>query len=62
MSGIFMPYGIGNGREIELQVNATHIQWRYVGDLAWTDLAPLTAITGQDGADGNSLFYATQFV
>ncbi|WP_434793090.1 hypothetical protein TPDSL_22770 [Terrisporobacter petrolearius] len=27
-----------NGREIELQKSSTHIQWRYVGDSAWTNL------------------------
>lgn len=41
-----------DGREIELQVNATHIQWRYVGDPAWTDLIALTAITGPQGPAG----------
>lgn len=38
-----------DGRELELQANATHIQWRYVGDAAWTDLLPLSAITGPAG-------------
>lgn len=38
-----------DGREIELQTTATHIQWRYVGDAAWTDLVSLASITGDDG-------------
>jgi hypothetical protein len=39
-----------DGREIELQVNATHIQWRYVGDVSWTDLIALSELKGADGA------------
>lgn len=37
------------GREVELQTSLTHIQWRYVGDVSWTDLVPLTSITGPPG-------------
>ena len=37
------------GREVELRTTATHVQWRYVGDAAWTDLVPLASITGDDG-------------
>jgi hypothetical protein len=40
------------GREVELQASETHIQWRYAGDGAWTDLVALSAITGPAGADG----------
>ena len=40
-----------DGREIELQVTATHIQWRYVGG-SWTNLVALSAITGPTGATG----------
>jgi hypothetical protein len=36
------------GREVELQKSVTHVQWRYVGDVSWTDLVPLTDITGAD--------------
>jgi hypothetical protein len=43
-----------DGREVELQNNGTHIQWRYVGDVSWTDLVALSAITGAPGADGNT--------
>jgi hypothetical protein len=42
-----------DGRDIELQTSATHIQWRYVGDTAWTDLVALSAITGPAGQDGD---------
>lgn len=35
-----------NGREIELQKSATHIQWRYVGESVWKDLVALSDITG----------------
>lgn len=55
---ITLPAGGGtgadgdDGREVELQTSATHVQWRYVGDVAWTDLIALSAITGPAGADG----------
>lgn len=41
-----------DGREVEFQQSATHIQWRYVGDVLWTDLVALAAITGPTGATG----------
>jgi hypothetical protein len=41
-----------DGREIELQVTATYIQWRYVGDVSWTNLIALSSLKGADGADG----------
>ena len=41
-----------DGREIELQASLTHIQWRYVGDVSWTNLVALSAITGPTGATG----------
>lgn len=41
-----------DGREIELQTSATHVQWRYQGTVGWTDLIALTAITGAPGQDG----------
>ena len=43
-----------DGREVELQTSATHVQWRYDGDATWLDLIPLSIITGQDGSDGLS--------
>ena len=41
-----------DGREIELQNSGTAIQWRYVGDNAWTDLVQLSEITGPKGDPG----------
>lgn len=41
-----------DGREVEFQVNATHLQWRYVGELTWLDLVALTALTGPQGPAG----------
>ncbi len=41
-----------DGREVELQANATHIQWRYVGDVSWIDLIALSLLVGPAGADG----------
>lgn len=41
-----------DGREIELQKTATHIQWRYVGG-TWANLVALSDITGDDGAPGD---------
>ena len=41
-----------DGREVQLQTTATHVQWRYSGDAVWLDLIPLALITGQDGDDG----------
>jgi hypothetical protein len=41
-----------DGREVELQKSATHIQWRYVGDVSWTNLVLLTDIKGDTGATG----------
>lgn len=34
-----------NGREVELQANASDVQWRLVGDPTWIDLFPLTSLT-----------------
>lgn len=42
-----------DGRSVELQLSATHIQWRLVGNIPWLDLVPLASITGPAGADGN---------
>lgn len=41
-----------DGREVEMQKSATHVQWRYVGDATWIDLIPLADITGSSGANG----------
>lgn len=42
-----------DGREVEFQKSSTHIQWRYVGDVSWTNLIPLTEIKGEQGIQGN---------
>ena len=44
--------GGDDGREVELQTGATHVQWRYVGGATWTDLVALSAITGPQGIQG----------
>lgn len=56
-----------NGREIEMQVTDTYIQWRYVGDTTWYNLIALselkgakgdkgdTGATGNDGTDGKEV-------
>ncbi len=48
---------IADGREIDLRVNATHIQWRYTGesDDDWRDLIALSALSGANGADGREV-------
>jgi hypothetical protein len=38
-----------DGREVELRVDSGYVQWRYVGDVAWTNLIELTAIKGDAG-------------
>jgi hypothetical protein len=51
-----------DGQEVELQANATHIQWRYVGALSWINLVALSTLEGppgSDGADGTSTYYTT---
>lgn len=41
-----------SGREVEFRTTATHIQWRYVGSLTWTDLILLTELQGPQGEPG----------
>ena len=43
-----------NGSSVEMQVTATHIQWRLVGAPTWTNLIALTAITGPAGSNGTN--------
>lgn len=40
------------GREIEIQKNSTHIQWRYVNDTTWIDIVAISELKGDDGIDG----------
>lgn len=42
-----------DGREIEIQNNDTYIQWRYVGDVSWTNLISIASITGPQGIQGD---------
>lgn len=44
-----------NAREVELQVSATHIQWRYAGAATWTDLLALVDLEGAPGDPGDSV-------
>ena len=41
-----------DGREVELQLSATHVQWRYVGEASWTNLIAIEDITGPQGEQG----------
>lgn len=43
-----------DGREVEIQANATHIQLRYVGDPTWTDLISLATLKGGKGDKGDA--------
>jgi len=38
-----------DGREVEIQNNGTHIQWRLVGGVSWNNIVPLIALKGADG-------------
>jgi hypothetical protein len=43
-----IPGPPGNdGRQVEMQNDGLHLQWRYTGDAAWNDLADISAL----GAD-----------
>lgn len=42
-----------DGKSVELQVNATHIQWRQIGG-SWANLAAMADLKGQKGDTGNS--------
>jgi hypothetical protein len=56
-----------DGREVEFQATATHIQWRYVedfsGEYAWQDLIALAELVGPEGpaielrSDGTNIQY-----
>jgi len=41
-----------SGREVELRANDTHVQYRYVGALTWTDIVPLSELQGPQGEPG----------
>lgn len=58
-----MPFGKGDqgdkgetgadGREVEFQRTATHIQWRYIGSSTWINLVPLVDLKGDKGDKGD---------
>lgn len=41
-----------NGKSIEIAVNSDYIQWRVVGELAWTNLIAVAALKGDKGEQG----------
>lgn len=41
-----------DGREVELSTSASHLMWRYVGELTWNNLVALADITGPKGDTG----------
>ena len=44
-----------DGREIELGTSLTHIRWRYVGEVVWTNLIALSSLTGPTGPAGQGV-------
>ena len=49
------PVNAVSFREVQLQKGTTHIQWRYVGDLVWTNLIALDDLKGAAGVDGGDV-------
>jgi hypothetical protein len=50
-----------DGKQIELQMNGSIVQWRYVGDLGWNSLYDASAYqgpAGPAGTDGSSLIFS----
>lgn len=43
-----------DGREVELQTNSTHIQWRYSGESEWRNLIELKRLEGPSGEKGET--------
>jgi hypothetical protein len=41
-----------DGGDVEFQKGTTYLQWRYVGDITWNDLIPLTELKGDIGYTG----------
>lgn len=40
------------GEEIEIQNNGTYIQWKYISDTGWTNLASIESLRGLQGVQG----------
>ncbi len=51
---VFNPddFAGADGREVELQSTATHIQWRYAGETSWVNLVAKTDLEGLQGPEG----------
>ena len=49
-----------NGREVQIQASTTHIQWRYAGEVEWTNIVSLVALAGADGRNVELQKSATQ--
>lgn len=49
-----------NGKNIELQKSASHIQWRLEGDTTWINLIPLVDVKGADGTNGRGVVNITR--
>ena len=43
-----------DGREVKLQTNSTHIQWRYSGESEWRNLIELKRLEGPQGPIGET--------
>lgn len=43
-----------DGKSVEMQTTVDYIQWRLVGDTAWTNLIALSEIAGPKGNDGSA--------
>lgn len=43
-----------DSREIEFQLGSEYIQWRYINEVEWKNLLPLTAISGPAASDGKA--------
>lgn len=55
IASVTITGGLGSGtdgREVELQNNGIHIQWRYEGEESWTNLIALEDIKGPAGPAG----------
>ena len=44
-----------DGKSVELQVSATHIQWRLVGNVDWINLIALSELKGDKGDPGRGI-------
>ena len=42
------------GKQVEIAVNGGYIQWRYVGDAAWTTIVAVADLRGSNGTNGTN--------